>query len=210
MSALLAVWRRYGTVGLLRLAADVVHTRWLFPQARLVRRPAYVRGRAHMLLGHGLTTGVGLRLDAFPEEGARTVLFIGNDVQLNDYVHIAATQHVSIGDHTLIASKVFIADHNHGEYRQPDPASSPSVPPAQRPLVSRPVHIGARVWIGEHVCVLPGVRIGDGAVIGAGSVVVNDIPAHSLAVGSPARVVRRYDEGSGQWQATSARKSPTY
>jgi lipopolysaccharide O-acetyltransferase len=109
---------------------------------------------------------VGLRLDAFPSSD-KVVLIIGDNVQINDYVHIAAIEEVSIGDHTLIASKVFIADHHHGEYRLPDLASSPEVPPNSRPLVARAVFIGQRVWIGEQVCILPGVTIGNGAIIGA-------------------------------------------
>jgi len=55
---------------------------------------------------------------------------------------------------------------------------------------ARPITIGNDVWIGGHVAVLPGVTIGDGAVIGAGSVVVHDIPPHVVAVGNPCRVVR--------------------
>ncbi len=55
---------------------------------------------------------------------------------------------------------------------------------------ARPIAIGNNVWIGAHVAVLPGVTIGDNAVIGAGSVVVKDIPANTLAVGNPCRVVK--------------------
>lgn len=56
-----------------------------------------------------------------------------------------------------------------------------------------PITIGNNVWLGANVTVLPGVTIGDGCVIGAGSVVVKDIPANSVAVGSPCRVVREID-----------------
>ena len=55
---------------------------------------------------------------------------------------------------------------------------------------ARPITVGNNVWIGAQVCVLPGVNIGDNCVIGAGSVVVKDIPANSLAVGNPCRVIR--------------------
>ncbi len=55
---------------------------------------------------------------------------------------------------------------------------------------ARPITVGNNVWIGGSVCVLPGVSIGDNCVIGAGSVVVNDIPANSVAVGNPCRVIK--------------------
>lgn len=56
---------------------------------------------------------------------------------------------------------------------------------------ARPITVGDDVWIGGHVCVLPGVTIGSGSVIGAGSVVNKDIPAHVVAAGNPCRVIRR-------------------
>lgn len=194
-----AMLQRYGVLGVLRLVRDLIHTKIFYPGARIVRVPAYVRGARHIRWGANFTTGAGLRLDAFPDSDIIAIT-IGHDVQVNDYVHIAAIQNVSIGDHSLIASKVFISDHNHGQYAEPDPGSHPDIPPAQRPLASKPVRIGARVWIGEHVCIMPGVSIGDGAIIGAGAIVTTDIPANTIAVGSPARVVKQFDFVEQRWQ----------
>ena len=59
---------------------------------------------------------------------------------------------------------------------------------------ARPITIGDNVWIGAEVCVLPGVSIGEGSVIGAGSVVTKDIPAHVLAFGNPCCVIRQLTE----------------
>lgn len=56
-----------------------------------------------------------------------------------------------------------------------------------------PIHIGSNTWFGGHVAVLPGVTIGEGSVIGAGSVVTKDIPSNSLAVGNPCKVIREID-----------------
>lgn len=195
MSGLL---RRYGLFGFCRLLLDKLHTLLCFPGARLVRRPAYVRGKRGIRWGAGFTTGVGVRLDVFAKDEAPRLTF-GNNVQLNDYVHIGAVEKVSIGDDVLIASRVFISDHNHGDYQQPDPASAPGVAPQARPLAARPVVIGDRVWIGEQVCILAGVTIGPGAVVGAGSVVTRDVPAGSVVAGNPARVLRVFDEGAQKW-----------
>lgn len=192
------LWARYGSLGLLRLVGDVLYTRLFHRGARIVRRPAYVRGARHIRLGDGFTAGVGLRIDAFPASPG-TVIDIGTGVQVNDYVHIAAIDRIVIGEGTLIASKVFISDHNHGEYQGCDPQSAPNVAPALRPLAGRPVRIGRNVWIGEHVCVMPGVTIGDGAIIGAGAIVTKDVPANAIAVGTPAQVVRRFDPATGGW-----------
>jgi acetyltransferase-like isoleucine patch superfamily enzyme len=61
------------------------------------------------------------------------------------------------------------------------------------------VVIGRNVWVCSNSVILPGVKIGDNSVIGAGSTVVDDIPAYSVVVGNPARVVKRYDHKTGQW-----------
>jgi lipopolysaccharide O-acetyltransferase len=153
-----------------------------------------------MKLGDGLTTGVNVRLDATAPRGSPPVLHIGNHVQINDSVHIGAIEQVVIGDYTLIASRVFISDHNHGNYQIRDPASAPDTPPAERPLSSKPVHIGRNVWLGEQVCILPGVTVGNGAIVGANSVVTHDIPSNSIAAGNPARVIRLFDASTKTWK----------
>jgi len=190
---------RYGILGTFRLLINWVLTRLLYPSARIVRFPIYLRGKKYMFLGDSLTTGVNVRLDAVKHPGRKIVLYIGCNVQLNDSVHIAAIEEVVIGDFTLIASRVFISDHNHGSYAIQDPLSIPSIPPVLRPLSSSPVYIGKNVWLGEQVCVLPGVTIGDGSIIGANSVVTHDIPPNSIAVGNPARVLKIFDKFTNSW-----------
>lgn len=153
-----------------------------------------------MKIGPGLTTGVNVRLMAEARHGSGPVLRIGHHVNMNDSVHIGAIEQVVIGDHVLIASRVFISDHNHGGYHVNGGASSPEIPPVERQLSSKPVRIGNNVWLGEQVCVLPGVSIGDGAIIGASSVVTRDVPANSIAAGNPARVIRKYDPSTQTWK----------
>ncbi len=192
--------RWYGVWGGLRLFLDFLHTRLRFAGARLVRRPSYVRGRRWMNLGPGLTAGPGLRLDAEPLTLDDSILLtVGKDVQLNDSVHIAATQSVRIGDRVLIASKVLITDHNHGTYSGDGVHSDPRLPPAERALFMAPVVIEDDVWIGEFVAILPGVTIGRGAIIGTLSVVNRDIPSYTIAVGNPARVIKRYNFDTSRW-----------
>lgn len=65
-----------------------------------------------------------------------------------------------------------------------------------RPLLSRPIEVEDFVWIGCNVTVLPGIKIGRGAVIGAGAIVTKDIPENSLAVGNPARVIRTINQNA--------------
>ena len=151
-----------------------------------------------MDLGKRLTTGVGCRLDAFPSE-PKVVLHVGNDVQINDYVHIGAINSITIKDRVLIASKVFITDHNHGSYGVDAIHTSPLIPPLNRALSSSAVVIEEDVWIGECVSILPGVTIGKGSIIGTMSVVTKNIPPFSIALGTPAKVIKQFDFEKNEW-----------
>ncbi|NBK98960.1 MAG: acetyltransferase [Erysipelotrichia bacterium] len=177
---------------------NYLYTKLFYPQSRIIRLPFYVRGRRYMNLGKRLTTGVGCRLDAFPSE-PKVVLHVGNDVQINDYVHIGAIHSVTIKDRVLIASKVFITDHNHGSYGSDAIHTSPLIPPIERVLSSAAVLIEEDVWIGEFVSILPGVTIGKGSIIGTMSVVTKDIPPYSIALGSPAKVIKQFNFEKNEW-----------
>jgi lipopolysaccharide O-acetyltransferase len=189
-------------LGTLRLIRDVIFTKLFFSRnARIVRMPVYIRGKKNILVGKAFTTGTSVRLDAFSKFD-KPIMIFGDYVQLNDGVHITAIEHVEIGSNTLIASRVFISDHNHGRYNLEDVNSLPEIPPINRPLVSIPVKIGCNVWIGEQVCILPGVTIGDGAIVGAGSVVTKDVPARIIVAGNPAKIIRIFDINLGLWKRT--------
>ncbi len=167
-------------------------TKLFFRSARLVRRPVYIRGRKRMTFGPGFTTGYRCRFEMF---GSGMLLTFGKNCKLGDNVHIAASEKVSVGDNLLSASHVFISDTNHG-----DGSDDPTTPPDDRPLTTSPVSIGNNVWIGEGVAVLPGSKIGDGCIIGAHSVVKGEIPAYTVAVGAPAKPVKRYNFDAKLWE----------
>ncbi len=137
----------------------------------------------------------------------RPEIRIGRAARLSDNVHIACINRVTIGDHLLCGSGVLISDHAHGSYRGVHAgvdASDPATPPAQRPLVSSgPVAIGNNVWLGDRVAVLAGSSIGDGCVIGANAVVTGPIPPRTIAVGIPAKPIRRWNEESRSWEPIS-------
>ena len=178
----------------------LVRTKLIASNARLIRFPFKIRGRKHIKFGDNFTTGVGCRIDAFPLVGKEGLcITIGKDVEINDYVHIASVSSVTIGDHVLMASKVYISDHDHGFYGQNGVHNSPMIPPNERKISNNPVVIEDNVWIGQSVSILKGVTIGFGSIIGANSVVTKDIQSNSIAVGSPAKVVKTYNFETKQW-----------
>lgn len=175
-------------------------TKILFSGQRLIRNNIEIRGRKMIQFGIGLTTGVGCRIEAFIADGNKgKKIFFGDRIQLNDHVHISALQSVTIGDDTLIASYVYISDNSHGCYNNKGLNSNPETNPIERHYIVDPVKIGSRVWIGEGVMIMPGVSIGDGSIIGAHSVVNTNIPPNTIVVGSPAKVIKRWDEKKQKW-----------
>lgn len=188
---------QYTVSELIRIAYSWMITKIFYNKARLIRRPFYIRGKSSLQYGNGLTTGYGCRFDLVV--GNIKTLIIGDNCEIGDYVHIVSHVKVEIGDNCLMASKIFISDTNHGNYSDYCKDSAPDIPPNARPLYTNQVKIGNNVWIGENVCILPGVTVGDGCIIGANSVVNTDVPANSIAVGSPAKIIKVWDTKLGKW-----------
>lgn len=177
----------------------LLRTKIICRRSRLIRFPFDIRGRKFIDLGNNLTTGVGCRLEAFSDNDEKTLLF-GDNVQINDYVHISAMKSVRIGNNVLMAGKIYISDNSHGFYKGNNEDSDPNIPPIERSYLCNPVFIKENVWIGESVTILPGVTIGEGSIIGANSVVSKSIPPYSIAVGQPAKVIKRYDFKQKKWE----------
>ncbi|MCL4641639.1 MULTISPECIES: DapH/DapD/GlmU-related protein [Olivibacter] len=193
------MFRKYGLGGSIRMLFHLLRTRLFYSSARLIRFPFELRNHRYIDLGKGLTTGVGCRLEALPQGGARkTCIRLGYNVQLNDYVHIGAIEYVCIGNNVLIASKVFITDHNHGQFDEPD--EEVLLPPITRRLHAKMVSIGDNCWIGENVVILPGVTLGEGCVVGASSVVTKPFPPYTLIIGNPASAYKRYNQTTKKWE----------
>jgi lipopolysaccharide O-acetyltransferase len=171
------------------------------PTGLNIHHSALLRGANHIRIGDNFYAGRMLWLEAIVEHGTRKYspqIVIKNNVAVNDFVHIAATNYVEIGNGVLIASRVFISDHSHGLYV--DDSSEMAIPPNLRGVSSNDsVIIEDNVWIGDSVAVLPRSRIGTACVIGANSVVNGVIPPFSVAVGCPARVIRKYDLENKCW-----------
>lgn len=119
-------------------------------------------------------------------------LIIGSNFNATRNLTIQCCNRIVIGNNVLVASNVFICDYNHGML----PSDHSYL---ENELSVNEVIIGDCVWIGQGSFILPGVTIGNHAIIGAGSVVTKDVPAYTIAVGNPARVIKIFDLNRGKW-----------
>lgn len=193
--------RHYTFGDKIQLAYFLLRTKLIDRRIRIIRFPFILRGRKFIDFGKGLTTGFWCRLETYPtDDSNRKLLVLGDNIQINDFVHICAIDRVEIGDGCLLASHIYISDNSHGKYKGGPDDSLPEIQPDNREYLTAPVIIGKNVWIGEGVIVMPGVTIGDGCVIGAHSVVNKSIPAGCIAVGNPARVIKKYSTERKCWE----------
>ena len=170
-----------------RKVRAVVRARWVFRRAAHLGSLVRLEGRARVMPHGALRIGDRVRIIGHVVPVELTVerggeLTIGDRTFVNYGVSIGATRSITIGAGCSLGPYVNIVD---SAFHRIEPERRDERPE------SEPVRIGDNVWLGVRVIVLPGVTIGDGSVVGAGSVVTGDIPERSLAVGSPARVVRR-------------------
>lgn len=155
----------------------------IYPPVRMIVGGKYISIGSNVVLGSGLQLTA---WDRFGEQRFTPSIEIGDNVSIGDGAHITAISSIRIGNNVLTGKNILITDNSHGAVTLDELETAPN----KRPLFSKgPVVIGDNVWIGEMVSILPGVRIGEGSVIGAGAVVTRDVPPRCVAVGNPARII---------------------
>jgi acetyltransferase-like isoleucine patch superfamily enzyme len=155
--------------------------------------PLNIDGMQNISIGDNVNIAYKTWLAAVPLTGSeKCELIIGDGSCLGNFNHIYATRSIVIGKNVLTADKVYISDNLHGY-------EDITVPIIHQPIKQvATVTIGDGTWLGENVCVI-GAKIGENCVIGANSVVTKDIPDYCVAVGSPARVIKRYCFEENKW-----------
>ena len=155
-----------------------------------VEYPARIIGGNYITIGNNFSSFGRLRLEAIDRHNGvdfQPSVIIGNGVSINTDCHIGCVNKIFIGDDVLIASRVFITDHFHGEVSK----EQLKIKPSERIVNSPgPVIIEKNVWIGEGVVILPNVTIGENCIIGANAVVTKSFEANSIIAGVPANVIK--------------------
>ena len=157
-----------------------------------------INGSKNIIVGSRVYVGYNSWLAALPLTGEKEcILEIGNGTCIGNFNHIYATKKIIIGKNVLTADKVYISDNQHVY-------EDINLPIMKQPIKQiNIVEIGDGTWLGENVCII-GVKIGKNCVIGANSVVTKDIPDYSVAVGSPAKIIKRYNFETKLWDLTNS------
>jgi len=158
--------------------------------------PFRCHGLNQIVLGKGAQIERDCWIQTIPDdkEDNEAKLVIGPYAGIGMGASISAARKVVIGEHVLLARNVYIADHAHAFENIEASIMHQGINGIA------PVSIGRNTWLGQNVVVLPGISIGEHCVIGANSVVNSSIPDLSVAVGAPARVVKRYNRDTGAWE----------
>jgi acetyltransferase-like isoleucine patch superfamily enzyme len=179
------------------------------PRNLTIRLPRTITSPERIFFGDDVWLGPGSMLfpvtrapggPLWPDSKPRTYqqnfeprIVIGNRVTATANLTLGAHEAIIIEDDVMFAGNVHLTDGFHGFENVDEPYK---YQPISR---IAPILIKRGCWIGQNAVILPGVTIGELSIIGANSVVNRDIPARCIAVGAPARVIRKWDEASGKW-----------
>lgn len=166
-----------------------------FGKGSSIKGKIHLNNPSNIYIGKNCSIGPYCRIETYTNYGGKLVepkLIIEDDCSIEHAVHIYCAQKVEIKKGCLIASGCMITDENHGM----NPENGYYI---NQPLLIKPTILDEGVWLGENVCVLPGVTIGKYSIIGSNSVVNSNIPDYSIAVGSPAKVVKKYNFETKTW-----------
>jgi acetyltransferase-like isoleucine patch superfamily enzyme len=173
-----------------------------FGEGAIIRPPYTIVSPERIAIGASTTIGPNALLSVVTEHlGDRFEprLSIGERCSIGQNFVVGCIDEVTIGDDVLISSNVFVGDCIHGYF-------DVDIPVIAQALQARgAVAIEDGAFLGISSVILPGVRIGRNAVVGAGAVVTSDVAPFTVVVGNPAHEVRRFDEASGGWRRVHGR-----
>lgn len=167
-----------------------------FGNNSVILRPfLQLSGCKNIKIGNNTTILNNCRLSVYGNSSKANIT-IGNNCYIGfGFSALASAEaNIYIGNDVLFASNILVTNENHG--------INPELKEAymNQKLSAKNVRIGDGCWIGEKVCILAGVSIGEKSVVGAGSVVTKSIPSYSIAVGNPAKVLKQYNFKTKRWE----------
>ncbi len=209
ISRLLCFWRQPPTRRWQRLNfmwAGWITRFWYGPRLRSLGRRSIIKAPLfwtpeYIEVGNDVLVWPGCRFEGIDLDmatvGTLPRIVLGDGVSFQQNCHLTAARHVEIGARTSVLFGVMITDTDH-RYDRIDQ------PPALQPLDIQPTVIGENCFIGARASIQAGTRLGRHCIVGTNAVVRGTFPDYCVLVGAPARIVKRYDEATGEWRRTAA------
>lgn len=167
-----------------------------FGKNTVVYKPLLILGKKNISLGDNVFIRNGVRMEVIEKRGGQRnsgIIDIGDYVSIEQNCHITSGGQLTIGSGTTISADVYISNISH-EY------SDINTSVLKQPLSYKETIIGNNCFIGYGARIMPGVHLGDGVIVGTNAVVLKDVPDHSIVVGVPAKVVKRFNANDRVWE----------
>lgn len=169
-----------------------------FGKRSLIENPLEITGKEFMEIGNDVTIINGARIEAIPSwlnQELHPMLKIGDSTSFEQEAHLFVASNLTIGKNCVFSSRIFITTANHSFDRVDQNI-------LKNEIIVKDVVIGDNCFVGMDVKIFPGVHIGDNVIVGANSIVTSDIPSYSVCVGTPAKVIKKYDFEQKKWVRT--------
>ena len=150
----------------------------------------YIRGLSNIYIGKKVRIYPHARIESLGGE-----IRLGNNISIGQALHLISANKVTIGQDTTISANVFISDVDHS-FEEID------IHIMEQPLIKMSTIISENCFIGYGVVILPGTFLGKQCIVGANSVVKGIFPDYCILVGSPAKIIKRYDTIDSLWKKT--------
>lgn len=169
---------------------------YCFINKNKIIKPLIIRNPEYIFLENNVRIKNGSRIECYTDFANKKLspkLNIRKNVIIGYNFSCLVADEIIIGKNTIIASNVLITTENHGMNPEED------IPYHEQILNTGSVNIGEGCWIGEGVKILPNVNIGKKCIIAAGAIVTKNVPDYSIAIGTPAKVIKQYDFNKHKW-----------
>ena len=165
----------------------------------LINKPMLISGKKYFVFGKNVFFRDGARIeciDNWLDASFKPNLTIGDNTSFEQFAHITSAGNIIIGKNCTFIARTMITNISH-EY------ASIEEDVLKQPITVKDVKIGDNCFIGMDVKIFPGVTIGNNVIVGANSIVMHDIPDYSVAVGVPAKVIKKYNFETKKWEKVS-------
>lgn len=162
----------------------------------IIAKPMKITGKDKIFLGENVRISFGARIECISnwnKSNFKSSIVIDDNTSFEQFVHITSAGKIIIGHDCVFSSRVLITNIDH-DYHY----INKNV--LEQPLIVNDVKIGDYCFIGMDVKIFPGVKIGNNVIVGANSIVLNDLPDYTVCVGTPAKPIKKYNFETKKWE----------